>query len=306
MGMLRKILKYLLNKKYRFKINVRLGLYNRMDDARFLCLCYRKLMDKELSLDAPVTFNEKLQWLKLHDHNPLYIRLVDKYISKRVIAEKIGSEYIIPTIGIWNRFDDIDFSKLPNQFVIKCTHDSGGIVICKNKAAFNIQNARNKINKSLNKNYFWVGREWPYKNIRPRIIIEKYMEDSQTKELRDYKFYCFDGKVRMFMIASNRFSKEQTYFDYFDEKKDRIIGLQWGNPNSPMEVDIPNKIDEMICIAERLSEGIPHVRIDLYLANNQIYFGEMTFYDGSGLESFEPEKWDYTVGSWLALPGKND
>ena len=294
--------KYIFNSDYRFKINAAYGRYNAMPDEKYLKKLFRISMGKELNLEHPVTFNEKLQWLKLYDRQPEYTKLVDKYEVKKIVAGLIGEEYVIPTYGVWERFDDIDFDRLPEQFVLKCTHDSGGLYICKSKKQFDKTAAKKKIETALKRNYFWTGREWPYKNVKPRIIAEQYMEDSKYHELRDYKFFCFNGTVKALFIASDRQTPgKETKFDFFDEQFNSLPFKQ-GHPNSAILPEKPVNFDKMKRIAEKLSTNIPHVRIDLYEVNDQILFGEMTFSHYSGFVRFEPEEWDEIFGSWIDLP----
>lgn len=285
------------NRKLRFEIFGKLnrwGLLNWLSDKKFLEAEYYGLMNKHLDLDNPQTFNEKLQWLKLYDRNPEYTRMVDKYEVKKYMAAKIGKQYIIPTLGVWDRFDDIDFNSLPDQFVLKCTHDSGGLVICKDKSKLDRQYAREKIKKSLKTNYYFSGREWPYKGVKHRIIAEPYMEDSQEKELRDYKFFCFDGYVDNVMLAMDRSSGDTKF--YFFNKNWELMRLNIRGKNAPKDFTLPkpNGIDEMFEMASELSKGIPFVRVDLYYCNGHIYFGEMTFFPQSGFDAnLLPETDDY-------------
>jgi hypothetical protein len=277
------------------------GWFNWMSDKNYLKMVYRIKMAKKLNLDNPQTYNEKLQWIKLYDRQPEYTRMVDKYEAKKYVAEIIGEEYIIPTIGVWNNANEIDFMKLPNQFVLKTTHDSGGIFICKDKSKFNFASAKKKLNDCLKHNFFWAMREWPYKNVKPRIIAEKYMED-ETGELRDFKFFCFNGKVKAMFLATDRSNpKEETKFDFFDEDFNHLPFTN-GHPNSMKSFEKPDSFEEMKILASKLSEGIPHVRVDFYNINGQIYFGEITFFHWSGLTPFVPEDWDYTFGNWIKLP----
>ena len=272
-------------------------------DKLYLKMLFRLKMGKKLDLNQPKTYSEKLQWLKLYNRNPLYTSLVDKYSVKEYVSKIIGKEYIIPTLGVWNKFEDIDFSKLPNQFVLKCTHDSGGLVICKDKSKFDIEIARNKIKKSLGRKYDKLYREWPYKNVIPRIIAETYMED-ESGELKDYKFFCFNGKVKSLFIASDRQKKgEDTKFDFFDRDFNHLPFTN-GHPNASDSPQKPHMFEEMIFLAETLSKGFPHVRIDFYEVGTKIYFGEMTFFHWSGFVPFNPESWDYKFGEWLQLPSK--
>ena len=296
---------FYLNPKNIIIILMNKGYFRFLSDKAYLKLKYRLIFKKKLDLEHPKTYNEKLQWLKIYDHNPNYVNLVDKYEVKKIIEEKIGKEYIISTYGVYNSFDEIDFAKLPNQFVIKSTNDSGGVVVCQNKETFNILNAKKKINKSLKKNYFYTNREWPYKNIQPRIIVEKYLEDTRDKELRDYKFFCFNGKVKFLFVASNRQGEGETYFDFFDNEYHHLDIIN-GHSNAPTMPHKPKNFDLMISLAEKLSQDINHVRVDFYEANGKIYFGEMTFYHWSGLVAFEPMEWDYKFGEMLNLPSKDN
>ena len=275
----------------------------RLKDKKYLELMYLKRMNRKIDIENPKTFNEKLQWLKLYDRRPEYTKMVDKYEVKEYIASIIGEEYVIPTLEVYNKFEEIEWDKLPNQFVIKCTHDSGGLVICKDKANLDIKKTKKKINKNLKKNYYYPGREWPYKNVKPRIIIEKYMEDQNNKDLKDYKFMCFHGKVLCSFVCSNRHSKEGLKIDFYD--------LNWNKmpfkrkyPNSDITMEKPLNYDLMIQLSEKLAKEIPFVRVDFYEINGHVYFGELTFYPGSGVEEFEPELYDYELGSWLTLPTK--
>ncbi|MFU0784634.1 MAG: Glycosyl transferase [Thermoanaerobacterium thermosaccharolyticum] len=278
------------------------GTFNWMKDETYLKLMYYSLMGKKLNLDNPQTFNEKLQWLKLYDRNPLYTQLVDKYEVRKYISKTIGEEYLIPLIGVWDKFENIDFSKLPDQFVLKCTHDSGGLVICKDKNKLDVEAAREKINKSLKRNFFYVGREWPYKNVRPRIICEKYMVDESGIELKDYKFMCFNGEVKCIFVCSNRNASSGLNIDIYDSN---WILMPFGRPNHPnsgITIHKPKNLKKMLEFAERLSKDIPFVRVDFYETKGKLYFGELTFYPGAGFEEFIPESYDYLLGSWIQLP----
>lgn len=263
---------------------------------------FYKRMGYELNLLNPQTYSEKLQWMKIHDHNPFYTKLVDKFEVKQYVSETIGSQYIIPTIAVWNRVCDIDFDKLPNQFVLKCTHDSGGLVICKDRTSFDISKARKILRKSLRRNFYYLGFEWPYKNVKPRIIAEMYMEDSTVKELRDYKFFCFDGKVKALFIATERQKEgEDVKFDFFDEDFNHL-DLKQGHENAIKTPEKPVCFEEMKKLASILSKNIPQVRVDFYEVDGRIYFGEMTFFHHGGWTPFEPEEWDSIFGNWLNIP----
>ena len=245
-------------------------------------------MQYPLNLQNPQTFCEKLQWLKLHNRKPIYTTMVDKAEAKKYVASIIGEEYIIPTIAIWDSADKIDWDILPNQFVMKCTHDSGGIVICKDKSKLDKSEAYKIMKKGLKRRYFWQNREWPYKDVTPRIIVEEYMEDNKTRELRDYKYFCFDGVVKALFIASERQKQgEDTKFDFFDENYNHLPIIN-GHPNATLIPEKPLRFEDMKSLAAKLSKGMPHLRVDFYEMNGKIYFGELTFFHWSGMVPFEP------------------
>ena len=276
------------------------GIYNKMSDEKYLKKIYKKTIGKELNLENPKSFNEKIQWLKIHDRNPKYTKLVDKYEVKKYIRETIGEEYIIPNIAVYERFKDINFDNLPERFVMKCTHDSGGIVICKDKSKFNYNKARIKINHCLKKNFYWSGREWPYKNIKPRIIIEPYMEDTKYHELIDYKIMCFDGKAKMLFTCTERFSKDGLKVTFFDLNWNKLP-FERKYKSSNKKIEKPKNFEKMIELSEKLSKNIKFVRVDWYEINGKLYFGELTFYPGSGCEKFTPDEWDYKIGELIKI-----
>lgn len=277
------------------------GFLNWLPDMQYIRLIYLVRLNKRINLKEPLTYNEKLQWLKIYDRNPIYTNLVDKLEVRNYISEKIGEKYLIPLLGVWNKFEEIDFEKLPNKFVLKCTHDSGGLYICKDKSKLNTKEAKRIINRSLKNNYYYHNREWPYKNVKPRIICEKYMVDESNTELKDYKFFCFDGVPKSLYVASNR--RVDTRFDFFDMNFKHLHVIQHYK-NSSNQIAKPKGFDEMVNLAKILSKGIPHVRVDFYDINGKVYFGEMTFYHLGGFEKFEPESFDEWLGSWLILPEK--
>lgn len=272
-------------------------------DKSFVKLKYRLEMGKRLNLKNPKTFCEKLQWLKLYNHKPEYTAMVDKNLAKEYVANLIGEQYIIPTIAIWQNPDEIDIGILPEQFVLKTNQGAGstGVVICKDKSSFDIEKAKLCLWKSYNTDIFLLTREWPYKNVKPCIIAEKYMEDT-TGGLTDYKFYCFDGKPKCMYITSNRGSKDGLCIDFFDEEGNLTDIRQKGYPNNKNTPRLPENFEEMKRMASLLSNDIPHLRVDFYEVNHQIYFGELTFFDGSGMCPFESESSDYLLGSWIKLP----
>jgi len=269
-------------------------------DKLYLKLYFRLFMGEKLNLVNPVTFNQKIQWLKLHNTNPEYTKMVDKYEVRGIIKRAIGEKYLIPLLGVWNKFDEIDFTKLPDQFVLKPTNDSGSVVICKDKTTFNIYKARKKINKALNRNYFYGGREYPYKNVKPRIICEKYMVDESGTELKDYKFLCFNGEPKILFVASNR--SIDVRFDFYDMELNRLNFTTGKHSFSKESITKIESFDEMVRIAKKLSGNIPHVRIDLYNINSKVFFGEFTFHHNGGVVPFYPKEWDKTLGDLIKLP----
>ncbi len=271
-----------------------------MSDEKFIKWEYFSGMGKFPNLGHPQTYNEKLQWLKLNDIHPEYSKMVDKYEAKEYVRSIIGDEHIIPTLGVWNSWEEIDFSNLPEKFVLKTTHDSGGVAVCKDKSEKTLREAKKKICKSMKHNYFYEHREYPYKDIKPRIIAEQFMVDESGTELKDYKFFCFDGECRMLFIATDR-GIGDVKFDFFDTDFNHLPFIQ-GHPWAKKEIKKPKGFKKMIELAELLSQGFPHVRVDLYDINGKIYFGELTFFHFSGNVPFEPEDWDYKIGEWLKLP----
>lgn len=268
---------------------------------------FKERMGYSLDLDNPKTFNEKLQWLKLHDHNPLYTTMVDKYAVKKYVAEKIGEQYIIPTLGVWEHFDEIDFDKLPNQFVLKCTHDSGSTVVVPDKSAMDMIAAREKLENGLRHNYYYHSYEWPYKSVMPRIIAEKFMYDENNPtadkaDITDYKFMCFNGKVRCIFTCTDRHSDDGLKVTFFDNDWNQLPFERHYPAAEEGSISKPVNFELMKSLAEKLAIGIFFVRVDFYEINNQIYFGELTFYPGAGMEEFYPEKYDRILGDWIKLP----
>lgn len=254
-------------------------------DKMYLQIYYFLKFKKFINFKNPKTFNEKLQWLKLNNYTPELATMVDKYDAKGYVAERIGQEYIIPTLGVWDNFDDIDFDKLPDQFVLKCTHDSGGLVICTDKSKLDKKAAKEQINQCLKTDYFYIAREYPYKYVKPRIIAEKYMIDEEVADLRDYKFFCFNGQVDCVMVCMERSSGEAKF--YFFDREWNLLRYNIRGKNAPENFTIskPSNMEEMFDIAEKLSEGLPFARIDLYSVAGKTYFGEITLYPNGGLDS---------------------
>ena len=261
-------------------------------------------MGTPLHLDAPQTFNEKLQWLKLYDRKPEYTMMVDKYRVREYIAQKIGAEYLIPLLGVWDSPDEIDFAALPEQFVLKCNHNSGlGMCICKDKSTLDLRKVRRELRKGLRQDYYLPGREWPYKDVPRKIIAEKYMVDTDGgDELSDYKVLCFNGVPKLIEVHKGRFGNQHTQ-DFYDANWDKTAFNQPDMPTSDEVMVKPVFMDEMLALSQVLSQGIPHVRVDWYYANHRLFFGELTFFDGSGFDPFDGEQ-DLEIGSWLALPEK--
>lgn len=298
---MKKIIKYMKHPMNIILYLMNKGCFKWIGDKKYLEIKYKIIIGKKLNVNNPQTFNEKLQWLKLYDRNPEYTNMVDKYEAKKYVANIIGEKYIIPTLGVWDKFEDIDFNKLPNQFVLKPTHTSGNVFICKNKNSINYNKLKKDVNKWLKRKYYYLHREWPYKNVKFQIIAEKYMRDETEIELKDYKFMCFNGKVKCSFVCSNRNSKQGLNVDFFD--------LDWNKmpferhyKNSKENISKPKNYELMIQLSEKLSTNIPFVRVDFYEINGRVYFGELTFYPGSGFEEFSPEKYDKILGDMLELP----
>jgi len=271
-----------------------------LPDDVYIQLNYFAHFKKFCNLKNPVTYNEKLNWLKLHDRNPLYIRIVDKVEAKQYVSEIIGPQYIIPTLGVWDRFDDIDFDALPEQFVLKCTHDSEGLVIVKDKRKLDKAAAKQSLESALKQNFYYIGREWPYLDVKPRIIAETYMEDHVDGELRDYKFFCFDGEPKALFIASGRAAGDLK-FDYYDLEFNHL-DIKQKYPNAGADnIRKPVTFNQMVELSRKLSEGFAHVRVDFYEVDGHLYFGELTFYHFSGFMPFQPDHWDQVFGDWLKL-----
>lgn len=273
-------------------------------DKLYLKLIHRLELGRKLDLKNPKTYNDKLQWLKLYCHRPEFTMMADKVAVKPFVAERIGAEYVAPLIGVWDRVEDIEWDRLPQKFVLKTNHDGGnfGVVICKDKDTFDRAKAEKRLKASLRRNTYLLGREWPYKNIPRKVFAEEYIEDQGREELLDYKFYCFDGKVRIVFIASGRQTGKEVCIDYYDTDGNHIDGLRQSHPNAPVPPAKPVHFDLMKSLAENLSEGIPHVRVDFYEANGSVYFSELTFFPYGGWAAFHPEKYDTILGDYLKLP----
>ena len=296
------IKKYTFSKDYRFLINSGYGKYDDMPDAEYLSRKFLAVCGRSLPLDAPQTFNEKLQWLKLYDRKPEYTVMVDKYKARDYISEKIGSQYLIPLLGVWDDPNEIDFNALPDKFVLKCNHNSGlGMCICKDKSALNIKQVKANLRRGLCQDYYLTGREWPYKDVPRKIIAEQFMK-SDAGGLTDYKVHCFNGEPKLILVCKDRFTSTGLTEDFFTSSWEHLDILRPAHPNSSAEIAKPEELPEILTLAKQLSEGIPFLRVDFYIIEHKVYFSELTFYPAAGFEKFVPEKWDEVLGSWLKLP----
>lgn len=279
--------------------------YYLLPDSWYLKYRYKQVFGRSLDLKHPKTFNEKIQWLKLHDRNPLYFSLVDKYGVKDIVTQLIGKEHIIPTISNrFHSFSEIDKDKLPGKFVMKCNHDAASVIVCKDKSTFNWSFAEYKMNWCLSHNYYhYENKQWAYKGIERCIFIEQHMEDITTQDLPDYKFYCFNGVVKCIFVGRERFKNKKGVLVNLYDKDWNKLPFEHYHPNYEGDIPRPRNLTKMIEIAEKLARYVnnPFIRIDLYDINNRIYFGEFTFYPGGGFEEFRPEEWDFTLGSWMDL-----
>ena len=273
---------------------------NILSDANYLRWVFRHNMGYRLNLNNPQSLSEKLQWLKLNDRHPEYTQLVDKVDAKRYVASIVGEQYIIPTLGVWDSVDEIDWDSLPDQFVIKATNDSGGVVVCKDKSQLDIEAAKSKLRGLGSRDYTKYNKEYPYHDVPHRFIAEQYMEDESGFELKDYKIFCFSGKPQFLFVATGRQSHD-TRFDFYDTEFNHLPVTN-GHPNADVWPAKPANFEEMLEVAAKLSHGFPHIRVDLYNCNGKIYFGELTFFHFSGTVPFEPREWDYKFGKYLTLP----
>lgn len=275
-----------------------------LSDRFFLSLQYRIVCNEKLNINTPIKFSEKLQWLKLYDHKEYYSLLVDKIEAKKWVAKRLGKAYTIETLKVWDKAKDISFDELPDKFVLKCSHNSGGVIVCTDKTVLNKGSLIKEYKRLLKENYYYAGREWPYKNVKPRILAERFITENPDTPLTDYKFYCFNGEPRFLYISQTDPEHKDTPITYLDtnwaltpfqRKNHRLL-----EPFPPK----PDNLEEMLGICRTLSYDIPFVRVDLYNIEGKIYFSEMTFFPASGYNTFEPEEWDRKIGDYLALPSK--
>lgn len=272
-----------------------------MPDKLYLSIMYKIRMGKMINWKSPKTLNEKIQWLKVYDRKPEYTQMADKYAAKEYVARKIGEKYLIPTLGVWDSFEQIDFRLLPDRFVLKCTHDSGGLVVCRDKSKLDVEKARKILATSLKTNYFYYGREWPYKNIKPRIIAEKYMEQLDDSGLTDYKFYCFNGKPQYLYVSKNLEDHHIATVTFVDMNWNKMP-VERTDYKSDKEMPIrPSQFDEMRRVAEILSKDHRFLRVDLYQINGEVYFSELTFHPASGYMGVVPSEYDEFMGQYLKI-----
>lgn len=295
-----KIIKYIKNPRLIMVYMASKGVLKWLPDENYIKLLYKANFGYELDLETPITFNEKLQWLKINNRKVEYIKMVDKFLVKKYVSDKIGKQYVIPTLGVWDNFEDIDFNKLPNRFVLKCTHDSGGLVICKDKKRLNIDKISQKLRQSLKREYFSWGREWPYKDVKPRIIAEEYIA-CDGHELQDYKIHCFNGVPKIILVCSERYSKNGLKEDFFDTEWNHLDLKRPKYPNSSITPKKPMNLNLMLELATVLAEDIPFSRIDFYEVSGRVLFGEITFFPASGFEKFNSNEWDTRLGSWISI-----
>lgn len=279
-----------------------------LSDSQFLKVSFMYYFGYPLDLSNPKSFSEKLQWLKLYDRKPHYTTMVDKYAVKQFVADIIGERYIIPTFGVWNAPEDIDWNSLPSQFVLKTTHGGGGngVVICTDKNKLDKNKTIQDLRKAMKSDLYKSFREWPYKNVQKRIIAEKFISQENSLaplELLDYKFFCFNGKVKFFKVDFGRFVEHHANY-YSPEGKLLEFGEQNFKPDPSYPIELPQNLKEMISLAEILSKNIAFLRVDFYNLNGNIYFGELTFYPASGFGPFTPEVWDLKIGDMIFLKTK--
>ncbi len=274
-----------------------------LSDKSFIKKLYKERMGKKINLSNPKTFCEKQNWLKLYDRKPIYTVMVDKYLARKFVAERIGEEYLVPLLGVWDNADDINFSVLPDKFVLKCNHNSD-VTICTDKSTLDVEKVKNKLNEQLKRDYYLSKREWPYKNIPRKIICEKFMENTNGENLVDYKLFCFNGVPKIVMVNSNRFGEGGVKVDMYDMQWNHIDMQDGHYPNAGDIFTKPDCFDKMCKFAEILSDGTSALRVDFNYWDKKLYFGELTFFHSAGLESFMPEKWDEVLGSWVNLPEK--
>lgn len=284
----------------------RLFWYYLVPDRLSIRHSFREKVGYECNLKDPQSYNEKIQWLKLHDRKPFYKDLCDKYKAKAIIGDVIGGEYIIPTLGRWDKFDDIDFTALPDSFVLKCNHDSANTIIVRDKASFDYDTARTRLSNALKTDYYHdLGKQWAYKGIERCIIAEPLLKNDDSSELMDYKYLVFNGKCKCTLVSSERFSSTGVKMDFYDTDWNLMPFIRH-YPNSKDGVPKPEGYGLMVSLAEKIARFIdnPFIRVDFYQVGSKVYFGEATFYPGGGMSEFTPREWDFILGSWIDLEHK--
>ena len=299
-----KIRTFIENPQYFITSPAAKGWLNWVPDSLYLKVLYRVIMGRKLNLKNPKEYNEKLQWLKLNDRKPEYSTMVDKYEVRGYIADLLGDKYLIPCLGIYDSVDDIDIDALPDRFVLKCTHDSGSVEICKDKSSFDIEGARHRLSQAMKRNYYATYREWPYKSVKPRIIAEGYLE-GDGGDLKDYKVMCFNGEAKIIEVHENRFVEGKVHTQTFYDREWNIVPLtQVETVTVDRAGERPRQLDEILRLSELIAKDMYHARIDWYIERDKIYFGEITFFDGSGFESFSTPEMERMLGDMINLPEK--
>ena len=301
--MLTRIKKYVNSKSYRFAVNSDVfHMYDSLSDKEYIERKYNSVFEREIDFNYPTTFNQKLQILKLNNRNPEYTIMVDKYRVREFIANRIGEQYLIPLLGVWDFPNEIDFSSLPNRFAIKCNHNSGlGMCICTDKSKLDIKQVRKGLERGLKQDYYLTGREWPYKEVPRKIIAEQFLQ-SDEGGLTDYKIHCFNGEPKFILVCQNRFTESGLTEDFYTPEWEHMEVKRPKIPNAKSPIPKPAEIEEILELAKILSKDIPFLRVDFYIVKGKIYFSELTFYPASGFEGYDPPEWDETFGDWLILP----
>lgn len=285
--------------KYNINVFDNLGyFFSYIPDDEYCKVLYKARFGEEINLDNPKTYNEKIQWLKLYDRNPLYTTMADKIAAREYVSSKIGSEYVVPMYGAWDYFDEIDFDQLPNEFVLKCNHDCGSFVVCKDKNTFDFERAKQKLENALTLNFYLHRREWVYKDIKPQILAEKYMGFIEE----DYRFVVFNGEVKFFYCGLDWAEPTRKKFNIYLPDL-TYIPVRHSYPTNPnYNLKKPKHFAEMMEVSIKLAERLPLLRVDLWQQQGQVYVNELTFYQSAGFGIFDPEEWDEIIGSWLVLP----
>lgn len=304
--MFRKLKRYIKDPYHEIGYDLMREHPNWLPDKWYLKLLWKFTYGYELDLKHPKTFSEKLQWLKLYDRKPIYTTMVDKYRAKQWIADKIGEQYVIPTLAVYNSVDEIDLDKLPEKFVLKCNHDSGSVVICKDKSMFNLEEAKKKLGEGLVKNYYWVYREWPYQRVKHVIIAEPLI--ATPEDLKEFKLFCFNGHPKIFQSICDRICEKGPILQHFSIEGERleINDKNYKSRQSQTEADVfPSSLETMAHISKQLSKSAFFIRVDFYDVKGKIYVGELTLYESGGFVEFEPKKYNRILGDWIKLPTDN-